>query len=257
MAAKPSTVPVWNTGGTNNVEPTAGKKVAGWAPQERPPAQYFNYLQKLYGEWLEYLSDGNLELATSTVEGEMRFLESGAGSDYAAIKAPASIAASFALTLPDALPSRAARIAVTSAGVLAFETGYTEIVPLVEDSSSGNVFVGDGDIQGIFTGNHFIHIRGVVGRRIRAVRVKLTDENSPTTIEVSLRKAQNDPGGNGTLIGSAQTSAGNGTLQTLTVDLTGAPEAIVAATRYWIRFDPSGSALMSIHHIEIDWDYGA
>ncbi len=58
MSTKPSTVPVWNTGGDNNTEPAAGKKVDGWLIGEQPPSSYFNWLQKLTGEWLQYLSDG-------------------------------------------------------------------------------------------------------------------------------------------------------------------------------------------------------
>lgn len=57
MATKPTKIPVWNTGGTNNVEPTSGEKITGWSVGQTPPSSYFNFLQKLYGEWLEYLDD--------------------------------------------------------------------------------------------------------------------------------------------------------------------------------------------------------
>lgn len=65
MSAKPSKVPVWNTGGSNNIEPSAGKKVVGWLPDERPGPEYFNWLGKLVGEWIQYLSDGALAGAHS------------------------------------------------------------------------------------------------------------------------------------------------------------------------------------------------
>lgn len=58
MASKPANVPVWNSGGAVNVEPSAGKKILGWLANERPPAQYLNWLLKLTGEWAQYLSDG-------------------------------------------------------------------------------------------------------------------------------------------------------------------------------------------------------
>lgn len=68
MAAKPTDVPTFATGttlGVDRVEPSAGKKVLGWLPDERPGPEYFNWLQKLYGEWLQYLSDGALSGAHS------------------------------------------------------------------------------------------------------------------------------------------------------------------------------------------------
>ncbi len=60
MAAKPSKVPVFNTGGANNVEPSVGKKILGWLRGEKPASSTFNWLAKLYGEWAQYLSDGAL-----------------------------------------------------------------------------------------------------------------------------------------------------------------------------------------------------
>lgn len=58
MAAKPSLSPLWNTGGTDNVEPSAGEKVQGWQPGDEPPAETMNWLQKLTGEWCTYLKEG-------------------------------------------------------------------------------------------------------------------------------------------------------------------------------------------------------
>jgi len=58
MATKPSIVPTWNTGGANNTAPTAPKIVLGFENSERAAGSYFNYQVKLYGEWIQYLSDG-------------------------------------------------------------------------------------------------------------------------------------------------------------------------------------------------------
>lgn len=58
MATKPSTVPLWNTGGANNTAPSAGKIVLGWTNGERVASSYLNHRMKLYGEWCQYLSDG-------------------------------------------------------------------------------------------------------------------------------------------------------------------------------------------------------
>lgn len=59
MATKPTTLPTWNSGGANNVEPTSGEKAAGWAVDDVPPSSTFNWLQKLTGEWAAYLDDGD------------------------------------------------------------------------------------------------------------------------------------------------------------------------------------------------------
>lgn len=59
MAAKPSAVPEFNSSsGVNNTEPSPQKKASGWAPGEKPKAQYFNWLFRLIWQWIQYLSDG-------------------------------------------------------------------------------------------------------------------------------------------------------------------------------------------------------
>jgi len=69
MATKPTSVPIWNTGTANRTEPSAGKKVLGWIIGEEPPSSYFNWLQGLTGDWLQYLSDGNIQtLLIETVQ---------------------------------------------------------------------------------------------------------------------------------------------------------------------------------------------
>ncbi len=58
MSAKPSNVYAWNTGGANNTEPSAGKKVLGWIRGEKPASSYFNWLLGGISLWVKYLSDG-------------------------------------------------------------------------------------------------------------------------------------------------------------------------------------------------------
>jgi hypothetical protein len=43
---------------TNIVEPPDGKKDAGWAPVEKPPAQYFNWLFNLLSQWVNFTGPG-------------------------------------------------------------------------------------------------------------------------------------------------------------------------------------------------------
>ena len=57
---KPSTatLPRWATdGGANVVEPSSGKKDDGWTVNEKPPASYFNWLQKMAYTWLAWLDE--------------------------------------------------------------------------------------------------------------------------------------------------------------------------------------------------------
>ncbi len=60
MSAKPSTLPEWNTGGTNRTAPSPTRKVLGWLLGERPAGGYFNHLAYWTFKWLEYLKDGAL-----------------------------------------------------------------------------------------------------------------------------------------------------------------------------------------------------
>lgn len=54
--ARPTTIPLWATGSSAVlVEPLDGQKAAGWSVGERPPAQWLNWMQSMYGSWLQYL----------------------------------------------------------------------------------------------------------------------------------------------------------------------------------------------------------
>jgi hypothetical protein len=58
MAAKPATVPLWDTNATNSTAPSADHRSDGWEDDEVPPAAVFNHEQNLYGAWAAYLNDG-------------------------------------------------------------------------------------------------------------------------------------------------------------------------------------------------------
>lgn len=58
MAAKPTSLPRWATGGGAGVtEPTEGKKDTGWLFLERPAHEYLNWLLNLVYLWVVYLDD--------------------------------------------------------------------------------------------------------------------------------------------------------------------------------------------------------
>lgn len=54
---KPTKVPIWNTGGSNRTEPSSGKKATGWLSGEAPSSAFFNWLQWLTGDWLQWLDE--------------------------------------------------------------------------------------------------------------------------------------------------------------------------------------------------------
>ena len=80
MATKPTKVPTWNSGGTNNTEPTSGQKIAGWAVDDVPPSSTFNWLQKLTGEWAAYLDDGDFTEGITVTGGVVVTGENGGGA---------------------------------------------------------------------------------------------------------------------------------------------------------------------------------
>lgn len=57
MTARPTSSVDW--GGTQ-IEPSAGQKSAGFAPGDRPPAQWINWLLSNLQEWIEYLDTEKL-----------------------------------------------------------------------------------------------------------------------------------------------------------------------------------------------------
>lgn len=55
---KPTSTPRWADVGGDIVEPSAGKKNVGWLADERPPAQYFNWLLNTIYLWCKWIDDG-------------------------------------------------------------------------------------------------------------------------------------------------------------------------------------------------------
>jgi len=73
MSTKPASVPTWATdlnypagaetysATPTKVAPTGARRQQGFHPKKKPPAQVYNYDHNLIGQWLQYLSDGDLE----------------------------------------------------------------------------------------------------------------------------------------------------------------------------------------------------
>lgn len=57
MAIKPTGYPEWaSSTPTGITEPSSGKKQSGWGVNEKPAAQYMNWLEEKQSSWVKYLS---------------------------------------------------------------------------------------------------------------------------------------------------------------------------------------------------------
>jgi hypothetical protein len=76
MPTKPSQLPEWATDGDNIIEPSGGRKAAGWLSGNRPPAQTFNWWQNLAYRWLQWIDQGKpwrlerARMAAANAQGE-------------------------------------------------------------------------------------------------------------------------------------------------------------------------------------------
>jgi len=71
MATKPTVrIPLWASGGTRT-DPGGGKEATGWLPDERPPANWWNWVWNAMGQWAEYfetVTDQPLPIAVGRVQ---------------------------------------------------------------------------------------------------------------------------------------------------------------------------------------------
>jgi hypothetical protein len=88
---KPILKPNWMTGysGVNAVEPTVGKKAAGWAADERPPAESFNWLFQSWSDWVNYLDEisGKVEALTIQYKAIVGTLGPGSPATHSSLSA--------------------------------------------------------------------------------------------------------------------------------------------------------------------------
>lgn len=54
--AKPGTIPIWNSGLANNVDPGGSKKALGWTNGEQPASSSFNWWMNLVYLWILWLN---------------------------------------------------------------------------------------------------------------------------------------------------------------------------------------------------------
>lgn len=88
MATKPTSTPRWASDGAADViEPPSGKKDTGWLVDDKPPAQWENWLRKITWQWTEYVGDGVWEAVSATFSGAIEAASVTIGSAIAAASA--------------------------------------------------------------------------------------------------------------------------------------------------------------------------
>jgi len=62
--AKPTTLPIWATDGTNNTEPSLSQKQSGWTPNQDGVSDYDNWYKRLVYDWCAWLDGADLGAMT-------------------------------------------------------------------------------------------------------------------------------------------------------------------------------------------------
>jgi hypothetical protein len=240
MATKPSEIPTWATtpaDATHVVQPSAGKRLLGWQPGERPGCEYLNYDQNLLGDWCQYLSDGALT-GNHSIAGTLS--TTGACTLGGTVSAAGLITATGGVTC-------AANQDVTVSGTGDFVHGdKVRVVGLANAYYSGSVAWDDGNVEAAASGVGFlaVEVPFLVGDRIKTATAR-AHGNAATTVTVSLSITDGSGGtvaavnnGGQVLSGAYQTTAATeSAATTLTADM---------SVRAYITWNGGASAAQSI-----------
>ncbi len=141
---KPTTVPEWNTDGSNRTTPNGGKIATGWVANEKPvSSSVMNWLQHWEGRWTKWLNER---------------LFDGADEKSFTVRAPAAVSGSAgALLLKGGVPLSGAGGTATLEGGSATTTGAGGATTTVGGTAAGSDQLGgDGVLSGgISTGASF------------------------------------------------------------------------------------------------------
>lgn len=141
MTARPATTPTW--GGTQ-IEPSGGQKAAGFAPGDRPPAQWFNWLLDNFADWVNYLDTEKLPSVTQASSSTPVFGSVSDSQDH-----PASPSNVYKLLMSGALAD--GTVARLYVGDQAGGAAWTLTVNAVWDPASGSQFWSKDDVSKIST----------------------------------------------------------------------------------------------------------
>lgn len=254
MATKPSTVPLWNTGGANNTAPSAPKIVLGWVFGEQPPSSYFNNRLKLLGEWAAYLSDGAFTGAASfanavtmastlgvTGLSTLASLAVSGVASVAGLLTTAAITASGLITA-NAGVTAGANQHVTVSGTGAFKHGdvVLQLSPHLASLGTNISSAAVDYIESVGLGTALLGVPLKVGDRIKSVTFG-SSGNTSADVTVTVYKT-NALGVAVTSIGTVTLTNPTSTPALTTIDVTdttlAANEAIV------VRFDPNAAGII-------------
>lgn len=99
--ARPTLYPEWASGASASIiEPPAGKKVAGWLPKERPPAQYMNWILKRIKDWIEWSYESEIIMPACSAELLDPTLSAYSTAGYIGSKLAGSVYGGFPIILP-------------------------------------------------------------------------------------------------------------------------------------------------------------
>lgn len=121
--SKPTKRPSWMTGlsGLTIVEPTGGEKAAGWAADQRPPAEYMNWIFQNISDWIDYINTNAalIELSSTLYKAIVGTVAAGSPATHASLAAAladsAVVAGSRILILED--QTQAAQVVVSKANI--------------------------------------------------------------------------------------------------------------------------------------------
>lgn len=149
MAARPTQLPEWATGAEATVvPPSAGKKALGWITDERPLAQYVNWILFTIYSWLGYLDNGERRVRVGAASGHSIGGLWNTPTGYSALYTGATTTQDWWIALPlkagDTLTSldfnvrpRGATYEITCA--VHVYNGNTLVFSDTKDSTSGSV----------------------------------------------------------------------------------------------------------------------
>jgi hypothetical protein len=218
---KPSTLPEWGTAQSNETEPDAGHKADGWANSEVGRSDYENFEKRVtfdWFTWLDGLFDASDNLTVASVSAS-DFVET-TEADIRHGSRTALIAAAAGVAHP---------VSATSWQLV----GYW-LVP-----TAANEYVE-------------FPLPLAIGDRLASVNVRVRDTSGGHTLSMDVKKVDNT--GTFTALGSTQTSAGDGTNQTLSVS--GLTETAATNSYYLVQIvtDDATCTTHRVYGVQMTFD---
>ena len=242
MASKPASLPRWANVGGSIVVPISAKLDVGFVADEEPPAQYLNFLHNLVFQWMDYLNDGNLE---------------GAHTIDNTLGVTGLITATAGLTA-------AVNQDVTVSGSGEFKHGelVSSVPPAAGERPEGSTWQllqTDGGVAAAWitpsSANDAVMFPITLkhGDQIKSIDVFVRDTTGAHPISCDLWKSTPTTDANAQ-VGATDTSAGDGTRQTLNIGSLTETLASDAIYQVIVRADTATGTGHKVYGIEVTYD---